>query len=192
MITSQESLTWYHKADALWEEASITSSFHSREYEKICIRVASKAVKAMWRKEMGRKFPYKIKEGSGNRYTWVRGSVLTINTSRGWANIVHDFGHWLGYRKNFNRPHCADHAIMEYRLVKFVLDKGYIAESRESLTAVKKPRDLVVERYQRMLKRETEWAKKAKAAETYLTRVQREIRKYERVHGERLNLNGEA
>lgn len=49
-------------------------------------------------------------------------------------------------------------------------------------------RDLIRERYERLLMRRVSWAAKAKRAENALTKVERDIRVYENRHGSRLNV----
>jgi|TARA_R110000803_G_scaffold180987_1_gene243366 hypothetical protein len=137
MKTSKESINWYNKSNGLWESNGFPIRFSSSSInETVDFETAKKVVKRFWKKEMNCKridlFPYDIKEGSGNRFTWVhynrkkKGSrqILTINTESGWPNIIHDFGHWIGYYKR-HRPHCVDHALIEWRFTNFFFDGKY-------------------------------------------------------------------
>jgi len=74
-----------------------------------------------------------VKLVSGNRYTWPRGGDLMVNPNRyggelpsesGWAGIVHGLGHWI-HQERFPKlqQHCTQHARLERRLQRYVLDR---------------------------------------------------------------------
>ena len=189
MKTSAESMEWYNRSNQLWKDNGFNIRFGYLNNEKVDFKTAVNCIKRFWRKEMKRKLPYDIREGSGNRNTWVYNFTLTINTESGWSNIVHDFGHYIGNLKLHNqRPHCVDHALLEWRFTKFVFDQGYIQKSREAIAnpKVKAKPDVVKVRYLRMLKRKDAWNKKLKLAETYAKKLDKQISSYEKTHGERL------
>lgn len=198
MKTSKEAIEWYNKSNAIWESNGFPIRFSSNQKnEKVDFNTAKKVIRGFWRKEMKRKLPYDIREGSGNRNTWVhynrkrKGSrqTLTINTESGWPNIIHDFGHWMGYRKDLSRPHCVEHALMEWRFTNYVFDGDYVEQSRKAIIEPAKKKlmkDLVQARYEAMLKREELWATKLKRATNGHAKVLKELKKYERIHGERL------
>lgn len=193
MKTSKEAIGWYNKSNALWESKGFPIRFSSNQKnEMVDFNTAKKVIRGFWRKEMQRKLPYNIREGSGNRNTWVyynRGEILTINTESGWPNIIHDFSHWMGYRKNLSRPHCVEHAIMEWRFTKYVLDNEYIEKSRKAILEASKKKlikDVVQVRYEAMLKREELWGVKLRRATNGHAKVLKELKEYERTHGERL------
>lgn len=135
MKVSKESSGWYKRSNTIWQDNGFSIRFESRQHEKVDFNTAKKLVKSFWKLEMGKKIPYDIREGSGNRHNWVSwgNNMLTINTESGWANIVHDLSHLLGYVKKLNRPHCAEHAILEYRFTKYVFDGNYIEKSKKRL-----------------------------------------------------------
>jgi len=134
MKTSKESMAWYNKVNEIWKSIGVEPSiWHGKPVD---FKIASKAVKALWKKEMRTKFPYTIIEVSGNRHTWCRRRNFVINTSKGWAEIVHGLGHWVGYRKKFKRPHCAEHATLEYRMTKHVSEKDWVQSANEKLSRV--------------------------------------------------------
>ena len=142
MKVSSEAMSWYNKADQVWKNAGTTPIMFGGRYKQkqLSFKVASKALKAMWKSEFPKvKFPYSLVETSGNRYTWVYRRELRVNTYKDWATLTHDFSHWIGLKRSqvakhgWKTPHCTDHAILEYRLAKLVIDKGWIAESEEQL-----------------------------------------------------------
>ena len=198
MKTSIEAIGWYNKSNALWESKGLPIRFSSNhKNEKVDFNTAKIVIRGFWKSEMKSKLPYDIREGSGNRSTWVhydrknKGTrrVLTINTESGWPNIIHDFGHWMGYRKNLSRPHCVEHAIMEWRFTKYVFNNDYIKKSRKAiLESAKKTlkKDIVQMRYEAMLKREELWGVKLRRATNGHAKVLKELKEYERTHGERL------
>jgi hypothetical protein len=185
MKTSAESMSWYKKVDETWESVGVNPSVWNStpaDYKIVC-----KTIKALWKKEMGTKFPYTLKEVTGNRDTWCRDrKTFTVNTTKGWAEIIHSLGHWMGYRKNLKRPHCAEHAAMEYRLAKYVAQNNLVELSNQELAKpkVKVTVNKVAQRYANMLKRQEKWSKASKQAQRNLAKVEREIKKYEKVHSE--------
>lgn len=125
-------MMWYGKVNKIWESIGVDPCVWSSTPADF--KIASKAVKALWKKEMQTKFPYTITEVSGNRHTWCRRNNFVINTSKGWAEIVHGLSHWIGYQKKLKRPHCAEHATLEYRMTKHVCEKNWVQSSNEKLS----------------------------------------------------------
>lgn len=199
MKTSKEAIEWYNKSNSVWKEKNLPIRFSSNDKnEKVDFNTAKIVIRGFWKKEMKSKLPYDIREGSGNRSTWVHFNrksvgtrrILTINTESGWPNIIHDFGHWMGYRKNLSRPHCVEHAIMEWRFTKYLLDNNYIERSRKAILKPDKHKlikNIVQVRYEAMLKREKLWGAKLKRAINGHAKVLKELKKYERTYGERLD-----
>jgi hypothetical protein len=190
MITSKESLSWYNKVDETWKSVGVNPDVWAStptDYKVVC-----KTIKALWKKEMGKKFPYTLKEVTGNRHSWCRDrKTFNVNTTKGWAEIIHGLGHYMGYMKNHKRPHCAEHAILEYRLTKYVAENNLVELGNQELLKQKemesKPKlriNKVAQRYASMLRRKSKWAKTLKQAERNLAKAEKEIKKYERVHSE--------
>ena len=183
MKTSAESMSWYKKVDKTWVSVGVDPCVWKStpaDYKIVC-----KTIKALWKKEMGTKFPYTLKQVSGNRSTWCRDrKTFNVNPEKGWAEIIHSLGHYMGLRKNLKRPHCAEHAAMEYRLTKYVAQNNLVELSNQELAKpkVKVKANKVAQRYASMLKRQEKWLKAAKQAERNLSKVEKEIKKYERVH----------
>ena len=185
MKTSAESMSWYKKVDETWESVGVDPDVWKSTPADY--KIGCKTIKALWKKEMGTKFPQTCKEVTGNRDTWCRDrKTFTVNTTKGWAEIIHSLGHWMGYRKNLKRPHCAEHAAMEYRLAKYVAQNNLVELSNQELAKpkVKVTVNKVAQRYANMLKRQEKWSKAFKQAERNLAKVEREIKKYEKVHSE--------
>ena len=187
MRTSQEALANYEKVNALWRENNCAIRFETSR-ESADFNTAKNLLRALWRKEVGTKFPYKtIKKVTGNRNTWVRRGVVSINCDKGWGDIVHLWSHWLDHRLYpNNRPHSAEHSLIELRCTKHFFEKKFLEKSRLAIKQPKEKKRLnkVAQRYERMLKRQKAWNRKLKLAQTNLDKVNKEVRLYERVHSE--------
>ena len=157
-------------------------------------REAIAGAKRLYRKAMGRPWRGAVKATSGNRHTWIRRGVLYVNPDErrrngkgGWAEIVHSISHYAHRRLNPNdKPHSARQSYIERDLTDYVLEQGW---HTGALKREKKPapeQDIVVERYQRILTRETNWQKKFERAKNALAKARRERRTYEQRHGERI------
>lgn len=188
MITSQEALANYERVNALWRDNNqpIRATSNNSHVDFV---VAKRLLRNLWRQEVGTKFPYKtIRQVTGRKNTWVYRGVLNINCNKGWADIVHLWSHWIDRRINRSlRPHSAEHSMIEYRCTKHFFDKSYMQASVDALSKPKEKKirvNVVAQRYQRMLKRQKDWNKKLKLAQTHLAKVEKEIRKYERLHSE--------
>ena len=193
MKVSKESTMWYDRTNEIWEKSGFPIRFDSTAHkEKVDFNTAKRVVRSFWKRETGKKLRYSIIEGSGRDQNWVRWSKnqLVINTQRGWADIVHSVGHLLGNEKSLSSPHCAEHATLEYRFTKFVFDGNYIEKSRDCIntpTLPKPKKDIVLERYERMVKRERVWATKLIRAKNGYKKVSKELKKYERTHKDRIS-----
>jgi hypothetical protein len=94
---------------------------------------AQKAVRKMYRHLQGKKFPYRIVETSGNRYTWLYGVSFRVNCGRGWKDLIHLFSHWYHRTVVGGRPHSKKHARLEKNLLKWAFKHGWFGG------ALKKP-----------------------------------------------------
>jgi hypothetical protein len=185
MKTSAESMYWYNKVDKTWKSIGVNPCVW--ESTPADYKIACKTIKALWKKEMGTKFPFNLKEVTGNKYSWCTDrKTYKVNSGKGWAEIIHGLGHYMGRMKNLKRPHCAQHAAMEYRLTKYVAENNLVELSNQEIAKpkVKLRVNKVAQRYASMLKRKEKWAKTLKQAERNLAKVEKEITKYERVHSE--------
>lgn len=71
--------------------------------------------------------PSEVRIVTGNRHSWVRGGVLSLNPSRGWDYHVHLLSHWF-HRKlqPGEKPHAKTHARLERRLIREVARRGWL------------------------------------------------------------------
>lgn len=152
---------------------------------------AVRGARRLMRVALGRKWSGQIKATTGNRNTWVRRGVLYVNPNErprgGWPEIVHGIAHFAHMRRYPNdRPHSDRQAYIERDLVDYVLAHGFLTGALKSKAKPKPPRDLVAERYARMVKRLAKWEAKLLRAENAVVKLQRQIRTYERRHGDRV------
>jgi len=90
------------------------------------------AARKLYRHAFGKAFPGEVKLTTGNRYTWVRRGVLSVNPdkreghTRGLRSIIHDLSHYAHSRLNpKDAPHSIRQARLEARLAKFALERGW-------------------------------------------------------------------
>lgn len=149
------------------------------------------AAKKLFRHATGKSFTGKIRLTSGNRYTWIRRGVMSVNPdkqergARGLRALIHDMSHYchqLKYPKD--SPHSARQARLEGRLVEFALCRGFTEGALKKPPAPEKPKpDVVQQRYARMVNRRDKYAKELERSKRLLAKAQREVREYERRHG---------
>ena len=147
--------------------------------------------KRLYKKAMGRPWRGKILIVRGNRHTWIKYSTFSVNPNRsngygGWKGIVHGISHYCHRRLHpGDRPHSNKQAMLERDLTDYVLEKGFLEGKLKSKALPKEKADPVPVRYNRMVSRRAAWEKKLARAENALQKVRREIRDYERRHGDR-------
>lgn len=88
----------------------------------------------LYRKFMGRDFAGKVKLGSGNRRTWIRQGVLTVNPDErafnghgGLREIIHSMSHFVHMRLHpDDAPHSKRQASLEGRMVTYAIQRGWL------------------------------------------------------------------
>ena len=92
--------------------------------------------------------------------------------------FAHELMHNYGYRHHqFNDDPLTEKQMNEIKQNFDISDMKKVARAKKRINKV-------AQRYERMLKRQKAWSKKLKLANTNLAKVEKEIRKYERVHSE--------
>lgn len=154
------------------------------------------AAKKLYRHAMGRAFTGKVELTSGNRYTWVKYGVMSVNPdkrerhTRGMRSMIHDLSHYCHYRLHpGDKPHSIRQLRLEAKLVKFALGRrwheGALAKPEKVVAEKAKP-DLIKQRYQRMINRRDKYAKELERSKRLLAKASREVRAYETRHKNRL------
>lgn len=143
MKTSKESLGIYKKINDLWLANDCMTATQVRqkvnwyyftgrdnpfEKNKIDYKLAKSICRQIYKRTLQKKCPFVFENETGRRHnwrTWSKKNVYNINTDTGWSCLTHDFSHWMHHEKyNGNkRPHCAEHAALELRMTKLVLEK---------------------------------------------------------------------
>lgn len=123
----------------------------------------------------------KMKETSGNRYTWVRSMVYYINPGNGWWHLVHDVSHRCHRRLHRGaRPHDPKEAYLERRLIEHVVASGWLDGKLKRPVRQKPKADVKAVRHARVLARIKKWEAKRKRAETALKTLRRQKSYYEK------------
>lgn len=146
---------------------------------------AKSYVRAFWKQEMGRPFPYKIRIGSGNRNTWLQGRVFTVNPNAGWHDINHDMSHFIHWRRT-GLSHQGGHMSVE-RDGAALIRRRFLEEGPPPVKA--KPEiDLVAKRAASVDRRIVGWEKKLKRAAKALKKLRKQKRYYvKKLAEDRLN-----
>lgn len=147
--------------------------------------------KRLYRRAMGKPFRGKVVATSGNRYTWIRSRVLSVNPNRrgawhpkaGWPDIVHLMAHYCHSRKHPNaRSHAHQELDMEADLTRYAVEHGFhegrLRSKPRPAKAKPDPKAVKYEKAKAALKR---WQTKAKRASTGIKAYQKRVRYYEKV-----------
>lgn len=149
---------WYARVNSVWNGVTVPPLTDDE---------ALRAAKKLFR-FAGVTFPRAVKFVTGNRHTWVRRGVLSINTSRGWGSLTHMLSHWFHHTQApKKKPHDRDHARLEIRLRKEVLKRGWLSGGLRKEPAPARVDDPAV----KLAKAEAHAAAMLRKAETRLKRA---------------------
>lgn len=132
-------------------------------------------VRAIWKMQTGRKFPWRIRIGSGNRDTWLRSGVFTVNPDQGWYEINHSMAHFIE-RRTSGLAHSDKQLRCERDGATLIVRRFLETEPPPE----KETRDLPAERAVRVEKKIKRWESKAKRAQTALRKLRRQKCYYDR------------
>lgn len=169
MATANDYNRIMHKA---WQDVPNEQLFNVWESH------AASYCKAMWKKATGRKLTAKIRFGTGNRYTWIRRGVLTVNPSAGWKEINHDFTHCIE-RRTTGDAHSDKHLERE-RYGAEMIRKRFLMEGPQPEKPKPTTLDLQQKRAASVETRIVTWERKAKRAQTALSKLRKQKRYYEK------------
>ena len=162
--------------ETIWNEGSTPA-----QRRNVHPNLAMNYVRAFWKQEVGSKFRWKIRIGTGNRRTWLHRGVFTVNPEQGWHDINHDLGHFIERRRS-GGAHTDSQLRLERngaRLIvrKFLRDEPYVEP--------KTLRDPVAERAARVESGIKRWDAKLKRAANALKKLKRKKSYYDKVLTER-------
>ncbi len=163
--------------EKIWDEQS---TLHQRN--NVHPNLAMNYVRAFWKQEMGTKFPYKLRVGSGNRRTWRDSKGFTVNPDQGWHDINHDMSHYIERCKT-GAAHSDQHLRLERNGAALICRRFLRDEPYEPPKA--QVRDLVAERAARVEKNIANWEKKQSRANNALKKLYKKRRYYETKLAER-------
>jgi hypothetical protein len=158
--------------EKVWREGSTPE-----QRRNVHPNLAMNYVRAFWKQEMGTKFPWKLRIGSGNRRTWLQWSTFTVNPDQGWHDINHDMSHFME-RRMTGGAHTNQHVRLEgagARLIvrRFLRDEPYVEP--------KKKRDPVAERASQVDAGIRRWETKLRRATTALKKLRKKKKYYDKV-----------
>ena len=133
-------------------------------------------------------YGYKIITKRGRRFKRRYFNINTqdYNNDWKWKDLVHTLAHYV----DKTGKHSDDQASIEWGITRLAIDtwleKNKLANEQDKLKPIKPKEDRVVKKYKQMIVRQQVWEKKAKSVKTYLTKVNKEIKVYEKRHQDRL------
>jgi len=162
--------------ETIWNEGSTLE-----QRRNVHPNLAKNFIRAFYRQVMKKPFPYELHIGSGNRRTWCRWGVFTVNPNQGWHDINHDMGHWLE-RQMTGGAHTDQQLRLERDgaaliVRRFLRDEPYVEP--------KKARDHVADRAVRVNAGIKRWETKLRRAATALKKLKQKKRYYDKVLTER-------
>lgn len=132
---------------------------------------AQRAVRKMYRHLRGRKFPYRIEETSGNRFTWLQGGEFRVNCQKGWTDLIHLFSHWYHRNQVGGRPHSKTHARIERKLRKWAIERGWMNGSLKAKEKAEVPQTKSAARAELIERRRDQVARLERKIKTLSTRL---------------------
>lgn len=186
MVSRRE---WYKRVNETWPDGTLPA---------LTADEAIRATRKLWRFALGETL-FDVTMTSGRNQTrmsipssnHLAGGLSTaiVNPDKGWKDLVHSLSHWAHYRRvrrgdflNYTPSnHSADHAMMERRMIKVVLRRGWLdGKLKTPAKAPPPPNGQDAEKLQRLQARIESWKRKARRAENALKKLRKQVRYYER------------
>jgi hypothetical protein len=162
--------------ESIWKNGS------TREQRRnVHPNLAMNYIRAFWKQEVGSKFRWKIRIGTGNRRTWLHRGVFTVNPAQGWHDINHDMSHFIERRKT-GGAHTDAHVRLERNGATLIVKRFLRDEPYEETV---KERDMQAERAGRVDANIKRWEAKLKRAANALKKLKQKKRYYDKVLAER-------
>ncbi len=135
-------------------------------------------IRAMWKAEVGSKFRWKIRIGTGNRRTWLASGVFTVNPEQGWHDINHDMAHFIERRKT-GGAHTDQHLRLERNGANLIVRRFLETEPPPK----KEKPDMISVRAARVEAGIKRWEAKLRRASTALKKLKKQQRYYQKALG---------
>lgn len=144
--------------------------------------------KRLYRRAMGKPFRGKVVVTSGNRYTWIRSRILSVNPNRrwsgrmaGWPDIIHLLAHYCHARKYPNaRPHDHRELDLEADLTRYAIAHGFHEGRLKRPERLKPKPDRKVVARCKAAEALARWETKLKRAETGVKKYRKKVRYYDK------------
>jgi hypothetical protein len=154
--------------ESIWKEGST-----KEQRRNVHPNLAMNYIRAFWKQEVGTKFRWKIRIGTGNRRTWLHRGVFTVNPEQGWHDINHDMSHFIERRKT-GGAHTDQHIRLERNgaaliVRRFLRDEPYVEPKKEVDHVAKRAAsvDARIKKWETKLRRATTALKKLKKQKKY-------------------------
>lgn len=160
---------------------------------------AMRAAKRLLAAELGCKYlsSYGWQVTSGSRHTYPRSGTWYVNPERGWKDLVHALSHYVHRRKSAStrtaarlraagrrlRPHHWLHANIEKRMIRTVVERGWLVGALRRPVAPEmpvSPAELRSQKLARRLEQKARLERKIKGLRTRLRKCVASIRALER------------
>jgi hypothetical protein len=146
------------------------------EVPTITIEAALKFATRLW-KAFAKKEGVRLRRFHRNRRSWGSTERTAARHASGWRCMVHDVSHLMHAAGNpAASAHGRVHADLELRMVRYVVERGWLAPKAKPKPAV----DQRAVRYQRTLDAIERWQAKHQRAERALRKLAQRRRYYER------------
>ncbi len=116
---------WYRRVNECWPET----------VPPMTAEEATRAARRLYRFVTGKTWTGPVKVVSGRRDNDVRRGIMYVSPSgvrdqqtgrHAWDRLVHDFSHRLASSAGIDPSHGGEHARLERRMVKEVVDRGWL------------------------------------------------------------------
>lgn len=158
--------------ESIWKEQSTR-----QQRRNVHPNLAMNFVRAFYRQVMKKPFPYELRIGTGNRRTWCRWGVFTVNPEQGWHDINHDMGHWL--ERQLSGGAHSDQQLRLERDGATLICRRFLRD--EPYVEPKKARDRVAERAAQVDNGISRWEAKLRRATNALRKLKKKKRYYDNV-----------
>lgn len=162
---------WYRRVNAEWPA----------KLPDLTPDEAFRAARRLYRFVTGKTWAGPVKLTNGNRANDIRRGVMFVSVTprydrHPWDNLVHEFSHRLAGHAGVDASHGSEHARLERRMVKEVVDRGWLDGALKTEASPKPTREERIsdERATRLARIDVRiqgWERRAKRAATALRKL---------------------
>ena len=160
----------------------LVNSLWPKELPKLDGPEAISAAKRLWRVATGKAWngTWKLTSGNRNSGPFRRRGVFFVNPDQGWSALVHDISHDAHWACGHGTAHSGDHARLEAKLIRYVVEHGWLDGKLKSTPKPKPAKVPLVERRAARAKSALERARhRLKLAEAAVKRLTPRVKRYD-------------